>query len=171
MRALKERLADVPMLGTVTWIGVRPAHGEPMIALPQVRAIASRGLEGDAASRGRVGGKRQVTLVQAEHLPVLAGFLRAREIAPEQLRRNLVIAGINLVSLTRLRFSIGDEVILEGTGSCAPCGKLDETLGPGGFQAARGHGGLTASIERGGVIRLGDSVRVLPALSEPPSAL
>ena len=90
------------MVGTVTWIGVRPAHGEPMIALLQVRAIAGRGLEGDAASRGRTGGKRQATLVQAEHLPVMAALLRVQQIVPEQLRRNLVIAGINLISLNKL---------------------------------------------------------------------
>lgn len=41
--------------------------------------------------------------------------------------------------------------------------KLEETFGQGGFQAARGHGGITARIERGGIIRMGDSVRVLPS--------
>jgi len=55
---------------------------------------------------------------------------------------------------------VGDAVLL-GTGNCAPCAKLDETLGSGGFQAARGHGGITARVERGAVIRVGDAVRVL----------
>ena len=96
---------------------------------------------------------------------LLASLTGASRVAPEQLRRNLLVSGINLLALVKLRFAIGEEVVLVGTGPCAPCQKLGDTLGPGGFQAARGHGGITARIERGGTIRLGDSVRVLP--SEP----
>jgi MOSC domain-containing protein YiiM len=121
-----------------------------------VEAIEGRGLAGDRAA----GGNRQVTLVQAEHLPVIAGFMGVPVLPPVQLRRNLVVEGINLVALSKLRFSIG-EVILVGTGPCAPCSKLDELIGPGGFQAVRGHGGITAKIERGGTIRVGDRIRVV----------
>jgi MOSC domain-containing protein YiiM len=53
-------------------------------------------------------------------------------------------------------------VVLVATGPCAPCGKMDEAIAAGGFQALRGHGGITARVERGGVIRLGDEVRLLP---------
>ncbi len=158
-KSLTERLREVPQIGTVTWIGVRPAPGASMLVLPEVEAIADRGLAGDRAAVARVGGKRQVTLVQAEHLPVLASLMRAERVEPQQLRRNLVIAGINLVSLTKLRFRIGGQVVLLGTGACAPCGSMDRTLGEGGFQAMRGHGGITAQVVRGGVIRIGDEVR------------
>jgi MOSC domain-containing protein YiiM len=82
-------------------------------------------------------------------------------VTPEAVRRNLVIDGINLVALVGLRFSIGAEVILVGTGACAPCSKMDETVAPGAFQAMRGHGGITASVERGGTLRVGDVVRSL----------
>jgi MOSC domain-containing protein YiiM len=162
MKPLRERLLEVPQVGRVTWIGVRGEHGAPMTELDAVEAVAGRGLVGDVAARGRSGGNRQVTLVQEEHFAVLASMTGALEVEPQQLRRNLAIAGINLVALAKLRFAVGDEVVLVGTGACAPCQKLDETLGLGGFQAARGHGGITARIERGGVIRVGDSVRVLP---------
>jgi MOSC domain-containing protein YiiM len=153
MRPLAERLGDVPHEGVVRWIGLRPAHGAEMAIVELVEAIAERGLAGDRAA----GGNRQVTLVQAEHLAVIAGFVKV-PVKPTQLRRNLVIEGINLVALSKLRFAIG-EVILVGTGPCAPCSKLDELIGPGGFQAVRGHGGITARIERGGTIRVGDRVR------------
>ena len=66
-----------------------------------------------------------------------------------------------MLTLVKLRFAIGDEVILVGTGACAPCSKMEELIGVGAFQAMRGHGGITASIERGGTIRVGDVVRVL----------
>lgn len=154
MKTLRERLADVPQRGRLTWIGLRPAHGAPMVIVDQTVAIADRGLEGDRTATGRGGSRRQVTLVQAEHLPVVAGFLGLPALDPALARRNLVVAGINLTSLNNLRFAIGD-VILVGTGPCAPCAKLDDTIGPGAFQAMRGHGGLTARIEHGGVLTLG----------------
>ena len=154
--SLVERLKIVPQIGTVTWIGVRPARGEPMLALAEVEAIADRGLVGD---RYKASGTRQVTLIQAEHLPVIAALV-GREVTPLIVRRNLVISGVNLISLQKQRFVIG-EVILLGTSACAPCAKMDVALGPGGFQAMRGHGGICARIERGGVIRHGDRVRLL----------
>ena len=155
--SILEQLAIVPQVGTVTWIGVRPERDAPMRELDEVVADVDHGLVGD---RYRSAGSRQVTLMQAEHLPVIGALTGARTIEPELLRRNLVVSGINLLSVRKLRFAIGDEVILVGTSACAPCEKMEEALGPGGFQAMRGHGGICARIERGGRIRRGDRVRV-----------
>ncbi|HTN82848.1 MAG TPA: MOSC domain-containing protein [Sorangium sp.] len=164
MRSLRERLAHVPQAGRLEWIGVRPAHGAPMVALAEAELVASRGVAGDCAAAGRAGGKRQVTLIQREHLPVIAALSGGRaEVGPELLRRNLVVSGVNLLSLRSLRFAIGDEVVLEGTGPCEPCSLMDEALGDGGFQAMRGHGGITARVLRGGVVRVGAAVRALAA--------
>jgi len=157
---LKERLHDLPRSGSIVWIGVRPEHGAPMLELEETLAIEGRGLEGDVVTRGRGGGSRQVTLVQAEHLPVIAALAGVAEVRPEALRRNLVVAGINLNALSRARFAVG-EVVLIGTGACAPCALMNETIGPLGFQATRGHGGITARVESGGVIARGASVRLL----------
>lgn len=158
---MRERLAQVPQRGRVAWIGVRPAHGAAVVELDEVEAVAGFGLSGDRLAAGRGGGSRQVTLVQGEHLPVIAALAGLPSVTGGQLRRNLVITGINLVALHGLRFAIGDEVVLVGTGSCAPCMKMETLIGPGGFQAMRGHGGLTAVIERGGRLRRGDEVRAL----------
>jgi MOSC domain-containing protein YiiM len=163
LRPLAERLLDVPQIGRLVWIGVRPGRDAPIEERANVEVIAERGLLGDRASRGRASGKRQVTLVQAEHLPVLASLLARPEVSPALLRRNLAIAGINLLSLVKLRFAIGADVVLVGTGPCAPCAKMDRALGAGAFQAIRGHGGITARVERGGIIRVGDTVRALGA--------
>lgn len=157
MVTLAERLKIVPQVGTVEWIGVRPSRGAAVVPVDEVEAVADRGLVGD---RYRASGTRQVTLIQAEHVPVIAA-LAGHVVTAELLRRNLVVSGINLVSLQKLRFAIG-EVVLVGTSSCAPCDKMETAIGEGTFQAMRGHGGICAKIERGGLIRRGDRVRLLP---------
>ncbi len=163
---LRERLERVPQVGTLAWIGLRPEREAPMQLAIEALAIEGRGLEGDRASKsGKLGGKRQVTLVQREHLEVIARLSGRPSVEPELLRRNLVLEGVNLLSLKRMRFSIGDEVVLEGSGPCEPCSKMDRALGDGGFHAMLGHGGITARIVRGGVMRLGDRVRALALVS------
>jgi len=154
--SLQERLKIVPQVGTVEWIGVRPSRGAEVVPVDEVEAVADRGLAGD---RYRANGTRQVTLIQAEHVPVIAA-LAGHEVTPALLRRNLVVSGINLLSLQKQRFAIGD-VVLVGTTACAPCDKMEASIGEGTFQAMRGHGGICAKIERGGVIRRGDRVRLL----------
>ena len=117
----------------------------------EVVAIAGRGLEGDRAS-AREGHKRQVTLIQAEHLAVVAKLAGVRKIDPARLRRNVVVSGINLVSLLKKKFRIGD-VVLVGTGPCDPCFKMEELQEP-----MAGMGGITARILSGGTIHVGDRV-------------
>lgn len=155
---LRERLRDVRAVGELTFIAVRPAHGAPMNVLDGVQVIDGRGLEGDRATKtARPDGKRHVTLIQAEHLPVIAALSGHPEISPATLRRNVVVSGIPLVALKGRRFRIGD-VLLEGTDPCDPCSRMEAALGPGGYNAMRGMGGLCARILEGGVIRAGDAV-------------
>ncbi|MBB2898101.1 MOSC domain-containing protein [Pseudomonas sp. AS2.8] len=158
MIPLKELLAHVPQSGEVRWIGVRPASRAPMVEIEAVEARRDAGLTGDHA-RPTARNQRQVTLIQWEHLPVVAALI-GKTVAPADLRRNLAIAGINLFSLKNRRFRIG-QAILETTGWCQPCARLEERLGPGTFQAMRGHGGLTTRVLESGIIRLGDRVEVL----------
>lgn len=117
------------------------------------------GLIGDHRALGESNPKnaRQVTLIQWEHFSVIASLLGLQRIDPELLRRNIAVSGINLLGLKNKRFRIG-ECELEGTGLCHPCSRMEEVFGPGGYNAVRGHGGLTARVIKGGEIAVGDTV-------------
>ena len=155
---LGQLMARLPRAGRGEWIGVRPARDVAMRALDAAVATTGAGLAGDRYAGGS--GKRGITLIQAEHLPVIAALSGHEAIAAATLRRNVVVSGLPLVALKGRRFRIG-EVLLEGTDPCDPCSRMEEALGAGGFNAMRGHGGLCARIVEGGTIRLGDSVQAL----------
>jgi len=161
MLTIHDLMQGFPVTGELVWIGLRPARQAAMLAVDEVFAEADRGLAGD---RYHGNGKRQVTLLQAEHLTVLSSLVK-REVTPELLRRNLMIRGVNLLALKNRTFRIG-EAVLQGTGQCHPCSRMEQILGSGGYNAMRGHGGLTARILQSGMIRIGDPLTVLPDPAE-----
>lgn len=77
-----------------------------------------------------------------------------------ELRRDLVVAGINLRSQRDRVFRIGP-VVFEGPGPCHPGSRMESALGIGGFQALRGHAGITARVIAGGSVMVEDRVEVL----------
>ena len=158
------RLLAGPMRpGRLEWIGLRPARRSPVLTPASAKLIAGHGLEGDHYDTER-NGPRQVTLIATEELAATAAFLGISKISPEHLRRNLVVSGINLLALKDRRFRVG-AAMLEGSGECAPCSRVEEALGPGGYNAVRGHGGITARVIEGGEIRIGDIVERVDSTS------
>jgi MOSC domain-containing protein YiiM len=162
--------------GRIEAIFLRPGRGLAVESVATTRALLGLGLEGDrsalrAASRAG-GGKRQVTLLQAEHLPAVAAFLGREQVDPALLRRNLLVSGLNLLAARTLfrdhplRVCIGAEVVLELTGLAAPCSRMEAVLGHGGFNAMRGHGGVTARIISAGRITVNDTVVCVPSNSQ-----
>lgn len=151
------QLIAAPMRpGRLAWIGLRPARRAAMTMPDEATLIAQTGIAGDRYRTNRNGG-RQVTLIAAEDLAAIAAFLGRDSVAPELLRRNLVTSGINLFALKGQRFRVGTAT-LEASGECAPCSKMEETFGVGGYNAVRGRGGITARIIEGGMVRIGDPI-------------
>ena len=151
-------MQQFPKNGQVVWIGLRPELGGLVAEVSTAQAVIGCGLDGDKAGR-KSGGKRQVTLIQAEYLPFLQSLLSNAELSFAGLRRNIAVKGINLNALKDQIVRVGNAT-LEITGFCHPCAKLEKQLGPGTFNALRGHGGLTAKVIAGGTISLGDEVHV-----------
>ena len=141
-----------PYPGTVTWIGLRPARLAKIDVVKRAD-ITLTGLEGDHHSAG---GPRALTVIQAEHLPVIAALIRTT-VTPDMLRRNIVVSGINLTALRHDTLLLGTAQI-KLTKPCAPCSRMERTIGPGGYNAMRGHGGWYAEVIAPGQIALSDTL-------------
>jgi len=164
---LQKLMNTMPQQGRVKWIGIRPERKAPLQSLQEVEAITLKGLAGDHFS-GSATSKRQITLIQQEHLNAIASVMNMPDLTPGMLRRNIVVAGINLNALKDRKFWVGN-TLLEYTGDCHPCSRMEEILGPGGYNAVRGHGGITARILQGSVIKIDDVVYIddMPETSTP----
>lgn len=155
---MKDLLESIPQEGKIEWIGLRPHKRGAVLPVTKAEINMETGLLGDHYSgQSR---KRQVTLIQKEHLDTIGSILQ-KEIVPDLLRRNIVVGGINLLSLKDKQFIIGDNIVLEYTGPCHPCSRMETNLGPGGYNAMRGHGGITAKVIQGGKIKIGDRVKFI----------
>ncbi|BCM26220.1 MOSC domain-containing protein [Methyloradius palustris] len=150
--------------GRLEQILLRPARRAAIKSVVEAIAIAGLGLQGDRSADKKITtvvSKRQVTLIQAEHLPVVASLVGLETLEAKTLRRNLVVSGFNLLAARSLfkdqpvYIQIGD---LEATGPCEPCSLMEELLGKGGYNAMRGHGGITAKVIRGGQLTVGSAV-------------
>ena len=151
---IKELLNVLPQVGEVVSMTIRPVRKQTPDYQMELRAEAGSGLVGDHFSAKST--KREVTLIQSEHLDAVASILK-KDVPHHLTRRNIMVKGINLLALKGQKFKIG-EAIFEGTGECHPCSRMEENFGPGGYNTMRGHGGITAKIIQSGTIRKGDSV-------------
>ena len=155
MPNMKELLKVMPQKGKVDLISIRPERKQLPQKLTTIEVSIENGLAGDHyKGKNR---KRQVTLIQKEHLDAVASIL-GKAVDPLLTRRNIVVSGINLLALKDQQFRIGEDVILEMTGLCHPCSQMETNFGEGGYNAMRGHGGITTKVIQGGEIKEGDEV-------------
>ena len=137
--------------GQVVALFTSPAQGEPMTPCAEVRARQDHGFDGDA--HARPGRPRQVLLLEAE---TLAEF----GIAPGALKENITTSGLELRRLpASTRLEVG-AARLEITKDCAPC-EMVNTVQPGLLEKLQGRRGTLARVLDGGMIRVGDPIRVL----------
>jgi len=131
--------------------------------------VAGRGVPGD--HHDRPGVRRAITLIAAESLDAVAERLEVA-VVPGASRRNVTVRGLALDALpagTRLRLG---GAVLQVTGPCDPCPRMERAIGPGALAVLEGRGGLCARVESGGRVRVGDPVAVIAqdeATTVPPT--
>lgn len=144
------------MQPTLLHIHVASAHGAPMRAVDSVEAVAGSGLVGDRHLGVRT---RQVTLVCTGELEETAAALGLAGIPPGATRRNLTIDVPVLPREHGVRIVVG-EVELSVWRDCTPCEQMERSVAVGAKEALRDRSGISATVERGGTIRVGDPVEI-----------
>ncbi len=143
------------MNGSIASIQLCVGHREPMKTVESAQMRTGYGIEGDrhAVSDGPRTA-RQVLLIDEETLEKF-------ELSRGDVRENITTSGVDLHSLEEgQRLGLGKDAVVEITGHCAPCSRMDE-LRDGYQQALEGHRGMLASVVRGGEIAVGQDVSVL----------
>ncbi len=133
--------------GTIDHLFIKPGHREDMISVETMNVIQQKGIEGDA-SFGR--SKRQILIISQE-------VVDAYGLMPGDLRENITVSQLNLSSIpAEARLSIGN-VVLEVTGDCNPCDRLEE-LRVGLMDEIHGNRGILARVIEPGEITVGQTI-------------
>ena len=140
--------------GSVVSMRLNVGSRKPMKEVDSARVITGQGIEGDRhlkedGSRSR----RQILLMDRE---TLGDFSLDDGI----IRENITVVGMDFASLEAGdRVSIGEDVVLEITGECEPCARMDE-IRSGLQHELDGRRGMLAYAENGGLISVGDVISV-----------
>ena len=122
-----------------------------MREVSEVEVLKEKGLKG--CIHGRPGSNRQVSLIDRETLDKLG-------LAPGIVKENITTQGIDFQSLaTGNVLRIGD-CVLEITGPCNPCARMDE-IRMGLQEQLRGQRGWLCRVTEAGIIRRDDRIEVL----------
>ena len=143
--------------GTVECVHVAAAKGAPAIPVESAEVVANHGIVGDW--RVRAGSRRQLTLIEAEVLEDVGRTLGI-EVKPGASRRQVTVRGMDLNAAIGHLVSIG-EVVIDVSLACDPCEQMEVAIGPGGRAALEGRGGICGRVVSGGMIRLGDPIRIV----------
>ena len=144
------------MSGKIEWIGVRPERRGDVISVSSVTIDEANGLSGDHPTKPH----RQVTIISKEQLDEVARRLGKEHVETSATRRNILISGLDFDTVDKQRIQLGSAII-EVTGYCHPCSRMDENLGEGGRLAMARLAGYLAKVIRSGEVAVGDPVSVL----------
>lgn len=126
-------------------------HRLPVKEMEQSRAVANKGFEG--CIHGRTGSKRQVLLIDSETLAELG-------VAPGAVRENITTRGLVMKALEPGQGLRIGEAVLEVTGPCEPCSRMDE-IRPGLQESLQGQRGWLCRVVEGGTVRRGDAIELI----------
>jgi len=123
----------------------RPAGRAPMEQVERAQVVAGRGLVGDRFFARPADHPGQVTFFAEETWAQLSAELGRSDLGPEVFRRNVLVRGIDLLSLIGREFEVQGVRFL-GTEHCKPCFWMDEAFAPGALAklSAWNAGGLRA---------------------------
>ena len=128
--------------------------------VPEARLLVEHGLKGDAHAEG---GIRQVSLLSLASIDKMVAM--GARVKPGDFAENLTVDGLEVMTLpvgTRLR--VGQEVLLEITQIGKTCHKgcaIRELVG----DCVMPREGVFARVLHEGIVKVGDAVEVLEAIS------
>ena len=117
----------------------------PVTEVPSIECMAGHGIRGDRFFDYRDDYKGQITFFSLEVFEELCAALQLQDCSPAQLRRNVIVRGIDLDSLFAADFEV-QGVRFRGAGECKPCYWMNNAVGPGAEDFLKGCGGLRARI-------------------------
>ncbi|AGH51281.1 MOSC domain-containing protein [Sphingomonas sp. MM-1] len=152
------------MTGRLLGIARHDRPRGPMETIDAATVTPSLGIHGDHRGAVKPGGKgrRQVTVItRAAWDAAMADLGLAQPLDWWVRRANLLVDGIDLPREAGARLLFAGGVVLEITGECDPCRRMDE-IAPGLQDALvpDWRGGITARVLAGGELAIGDEVRI-----------
>jgi MOSC domain-containing protein YiiM len=140
----------------------KPPGNLPLVEVSNVECVAGRGLRGDRYFDFRQDYKGQVTFFSAEVFEKLCANFGIGDKSAGVLRRNLIVCGVDLLSLIGREFEI-QGVRFSGTQHCAPCEWMNIAFAPGAEKFLEDNAGLRAQILSDGPIIVGDAQLSIPS--------
>lgn len=140
----------------------RGHHGRPpgrhaAIEVAVLECVAGRGIIGDRYFDFKDDYKGQITFLEWKVYRRLCRALATDDVPPSELRRNVVIDGVDLNRLIGREFEV-DGLRFCGTEECRPCYWMDRAVAPGAEAFLQGRGGLRAQILTSGLLYTGPAL-------------
>jgi MOSC domain-containing protein YiiM len=151
------RAEAFPLEGRIVAVSVSNRKGIKKSNLPECKLLEGEGLDGDAHAGDW---HRQVSLLAIESINKIRG--KGLEVSPGDFAENITTSGLRIWELPMgTRLAVGSEALLEVTqigkechDRCAIYHQVGDCVMP--------REGVFTRVVRGGTIRPGDEIRVLP---------